>query len=170
MNNGVYLIGSLRNPIVPKLGVALRELGYDVFDDWFGAGKEADDEWQRYEQVRGRTYPQALAGHAAEHIFHFDKKHLDRCDTGVLVLPAGKSGHLELGYMIGQQKRSFILYHEEPERWDLMYKFADMVCFGEDALLEAIGPYHFNMIGSAIDHELERQREGNPTPYSFGRS
>lgn len=161
MNNGVYLIGSLRNPAIPELGVSLRNLGYDVFDDWFGAGHEADDEWQRYEQVRGRHYGEALQGHAAEHIFHFDKKHLDRCDTGILALPAGKSGHLELGYMIGQGKRSFIMFNEVPERWDLMYKFATHVCFSQEELIENIGPYYKMGTGGSLDSKYEIQGESN---------
>ena len=38
-------------------------------------------------------------------------------------MPAGKSGHLELGYMIGQGKPCFVFFEEEPERWDVMHQF-----------------------------------------------
>ena len=34
----VYLIGSLRNPKVPKIAEKIRALGFEVFDDWFAAG------------------------------------------------------------------------------------------------------------------------------------
>ena len=46
-------------------------------------------------------------------------------DIAVLVLPAGKSGHLELGYMIGSGKRGYILFDDDVEdcRWDVMYQF-----------------------------------------------
>ena len=104
----VYLIGSLRNEAVPEFGQELRKIGLDVFDDWYGAGKIADDSWQAYENLRGRNFADALAGYAARHVFHFDKTHLDRCDAAILLLPAGKSGHLELGYMIGSGKPGFI--------------------------------------------------------------
>jgi len=43
---------------------------------------------------RVSRYDDALKGYAADHVFEFDKHHLDRCDTAILVLPAGKSGHL----------------------------------------------------------------------------
>lgn len=119
----IYLIGSLRNPEIPKIGNALREFGYDVFDDWFAGGKIADDEWQAYEDSRGHTFSQALKGYAAKHVFEFDKHHLDRCDIGVLVMPAGKSGHLELGYMAGQAKKTYVLFDEAPKRYDVMYQF-----------------------------------------------
>lgn len=120
----VYLIGSLRNPQVPCIARALRLYGYDVFDDWYAAGPEADDHWQRYEQARGHSFAEALQGYAAGHVYAYDRSHLDRCDMGVLLMPAGKSAHLELGYMAGRGKRTFILLESEPERYDVMYKFA----------------------------------------------
>jgi hypothetical protein len=117
----IYLIGSLRNPEVPKIGNYLRTLGYEVFDDWFGAGPTADKNWQEYEQGRGRTYEEALNGYASRTIVGFDHTHLLRCDAAVLVMPAGKSGHLELGLMMGQGKPGFIFFEKEPESWDQMY-------------------------------------------------
>jgi hypothetical protein len=125
----IYLIGSLRNPEVPRIGNYLREIGFDVFDDWFAGGKIADDEWQAYEQFRGRPYDVALRGYAAKHVYNFDLEHINSSDIGVLALPAGKSGHLELGYMIGQGKPGYVLFDKEPERWDVMYNFADGVYF-----------------------------------------
>lgn len=133
----VYIIGSLRNPTIPVVAEALRAAGYDAFDDWYAAGPEADDYWQRYEQERGRTFAEALEGIAANHVYEHDKKHLDRCKAGVLVMPAGKSGHLELGYMRGQGKPVFILMDKEPERFDVMYRFATVVV-GVPALIETM--------------------------------
>lgn len=124
----VYVIGSLRNPEVPNVAAKLRAAGFDAFDDWYAAGPEADDYWQKYERARHHSYAEALAGYAAQHVFNFDKHHLDRCDAAVLVLPAGKSGHLELGYCAGKGKRTYILLEEkEPERFDVMYQFATKV-------------------------------------------
>lgn len=123
MVNSVYIIGSLRNPQVPLIGKQLREKGVDVFDDWYGAGPEADDKWKEYEHLRGRTYKEALTGWAANQVFNFDKTHLDRCDAAILVYPAGRSGHLEFGYAMGRGKLGFILI-DDPERWDVMVLFA----------------------------------------------
>ena len=125
----IYLIGSLRNPLVPETARKLRAAGFEVFDDWFAAGPEADDYWKVYEQQRGHTYAEALAGYAANHVYNFDKHHLDACDIAVLMLPAGKSGHLELGYAIGSGKSGHILLDESQpvERWDVMYLFAEAV-------------------------------------------
>lgn len=120
----IYLIGSLRNPNVRELANQLRELSFDVFDDWHSAGPQADDIWQEYEQQRGHSYLQALQNLPAQHAFGFDLKHLQRADIGVMLMPTGKSCHLELGYMLGQGKLGYVLFDKEPERWDLMYRFA----------------------------------------------
>lgn len=137
----IYLIGSLRNPHIPTYGQALRSMGFNVFDDWFAAGPEADDKWQDYERRRGHTFCQALAGYAAEHVFTFDLYHLQQADLGVLIMPAGKSGHLELGYLLGRNKPGFILLeNNEPERWDVMYQFA-VVCGKPGILYEELAAH-----------------------------
>lgn len=135
----IYLIGSLRNPRVTEIAKLLREQGHEVFDDWMAAGPEADDYWMRYEQARGHDFKTALAGYAGQHVYTYDKYHLDRCGVGVLVLPAGKSGHLELGYLIGQGKPGYILLEGEPERFDVMYNFASGVYTKLEDLLAVLG-------------------------------
>lgn len=120
----IYLIGSMRNPRIPLIANELRKSGFDIFDDWYSPGKNADDEWQAYEQARGRTYREALAGYHAKEVFEFDYEHLNRADRAILALPAGKSAHLELGWIIGQGKPGYILMPGEPERYDIMYRFA----------------------------------------------
>lgn len=134
----VYIIGSLRNPLIPKIGDIVRSWGYEAFDDWYAAGPTADDSWQEYEKARGTSYPQALQNYAARHVFAFDKHHLDRAAAGILVLPAGKSGHLELGYLIGTGKPGFVLFDGEPDRWDVMYQFANYVAFDVNDLREPL--------------------------------
>lgn len=125
MIKSLYIIGSLRNQLIPQVGIAIRKAtGIEVFDDWFAAGPEADDYWRDYEKAKGRTFIEGLGGYAAQNVYNFDKRHLDRCDAAMLVMPAGKSGHLELGYVIGKGKPGFILLDPDVERWDVMYQFA----------------------------------------------
>lgn len=134
----VYVIGSLRNEHVPVVGNALREAGHEVYDDWFSPGPEADDFWQKYEHHRGHTYAEAIIGPHADMVFYNDVNWLDWCDAVVLVMPAGRSGHLELGWALGQAKFGYVLFDEEPERFDIMYRFADGVFFDIPPLLEAM--------------------------------
>jgi hypothetical protein len=134
----IYLIGSLRNPQVPVVGQALRAAGHEVFDDWFAAGPIADDSWRDYEKARGHSFAEALEGYAAYHVYDFDYTHLNRATAGVLILPAGKSCHIEFGYLAGQSKPVFVLLNETVERWDVMYRFANKACKTVEELLDAL--------------------------------
>lgn len=134
----VYVIGSLRNSKIPEVAEAIRDAGMQPFDEWFCAGPEADDYFQRYHTYRGATYAEALRSVSAEHTFYFDKSHLDLCDAGVLVMPAGKSGHLELGYMSGRGKKTFILQDKEPERFDIMPQFASAIVYDVPSLITGL--------------------------------
>lgn len=132
----LYLIGSLKNRSIIPLANDIRELGYDVFDDWISPGEEADEKWQAYEAMRGRSYHEAIEGHHANTVFNYDFQHLQEAEIVVMVLPCGKSGHLEFGWCIGQGKTGLILFEDEPERYDLMYKFADELFFDKEVLLD----------------------------------
>lgn len=134
----IYVIGSLRNPAVPSVAWLLRDQGHEVFDDWYAAGPEADDAWKDYEEQRGRVYSEALNGAAARHVYEFDKRHLDAADAVVLILPAGRSGHLELGYALGQGKPGYILLERDADRWDVMYRFASEVLEDPEQLIKSL--------------------------------
>ncbi len=131
-----YVIGSLRNEEVTKVASELRSIGLDAFDDWMAAGEEADDYLRDYYRARGFTYSQVLESYSAKHIFSFDKHHLDRCDSALLVMPSGKSAHLELGYIIGLGKPGYILMDQEPERVDIMHQFATKVFMNKEEMIE----------------------------------
>lgn len=120
----LYLIGSLGNPRVPVVANQLRELGYPVFDDWYAAGPHADEHWRDYERARGRDMLEAIVAPAAQHNLTFDRSWLDKAGAGVLLLPSGKSGHLELAYLAFNRRiPTYIVFEHgiNPETWDLMY-------------------------------------------------
>lgn len=137
----IYVIGSLRNENIPDIANKLRKLNFEVFDDWHSVSPNGDDLWKIYETKRGRTYEEALNGWHAHDVFDFDKKHIDNSDIGVLIMPAGKSAFLELGYMIGQGKPCFI-FMDDQERYDVMVLFTEVtggaVCFSIEALMEKV--------------------------------
>lgn len=152
----VYLIGSLKNSRIPEIGNVLRAQGYDVMDEWFTPGKHADENWQKYEKLRGRKYAEALKGRAATNIFLFDRAYLDLADVVVLVMPAGKSAMLELGYARGRKKFAVLfLDGEEPTRYDVMPQLVDAVAKTEQeliAIIEEKGYKHERRTeGSAVD-------------------
>lgn len=136
----VYLIGSLRNPQIPAIRQAIEDSIPDceVFCSWFAAGEIADDRWQEYEKGRGLSYVEALNDYAAQHVLSFDRYHLDRCDVAVLVYPAGRSAHTEMGYVLGQRKKAYILLDKEPERWDVMLGLATGVFMDLDRMIKVM--------------------------------
>jgi hypothetical protein len=134
----IYLVGSLREPKVIALGNALRDEGFLIFEDWISAGPDADDCLRDYYRARRFNYKQILSSPAAKHIFAFDKYHLDQSEAAILIAPAGKSCHLEIGYMAGQGKKTFYYLEEEPERVDIMTQFCTAVCLGYNDLVETL--------------------------------
>lgn len=136
----VYVIGSLRGPRVPVVARALRDAGYDAFDSWWSAGPDADDRWRDHEITKGSSYPEALASYAARNVFAFDRFHLNRCHAAVLVLPAGRSCHLEAGVTAANKPVHVLLPDgAAPERWDVMTQFLDGVHHDISGVLGALG-------------------------------
>jgi len=134
----IYIIGSLRNrELVIETGNKLRAIGMEGFDDWISPGPEADDKWKEYSEARGQNYGEALKNWSAKHVYEFDKYHLDRCWGSILVCPAGKSCHLEFGYMIGKGKPGWI-WLDDPDRWDVMYQFATRCAYNIDDIIDEI--------------------------------
>ena len=138
----IYLTGSLRDDKVPAVAGALRREGIEVHDDWHAAGPRADDEWKRYERQKGHNLRQALTGEAAKTVFNFDRQFMGMADAGILVAPAGRSAHLEIGWMAGQGKPTFVLLSDDPERWDVMYQFCTEVFEDVHQLIEELWRLH----------------------------
>ena len=133
------MIGALSNrERIQAVAERLRLEGHDVFDDWLSPGPHADEQWQEYEAVRGRSYKEAIYGHHASTVFGFDFDHLMESEAVVMVLPCGKSGHLEFGWAIGFGKPGYILFDQEPERYDIMYRFADDIFFDVEELVDVL--------------------------------
>lgn len=67
--------------------------------------------------------------------FLSDKIAIDWCDICVLILPCGRSAHLELGVSIGMGKTTTILLDKtfEPE---LMYKYVDYLAIDLQDLID----------------------------------
>ena len=145
----IYLIGSLRNEKIPEIAEQLRGEGFDIFDAWYAAGPKADDCWKKYSEIKGQSYAEALKDYAAQHIFDFDRYHLDRCDAAILVYPAGRSCGIEFGYMIGAGKPGWVLL-DTPDRWDVMVQFGDGWCFDTPKLIQMLKVWDGRLSESAV--------------------
>lgn len=138
----IYLGGSLQNEKIKTIANDLRSslsYGTVVFDDWMAAHPEADEKWREYSLQRGMSYEDAIRSNAGQNVFTMDMLHLIGSDVFVLILPAGKSAHLEAGFMAGLRtagfgKRMYILSDGPEPRYDVMYAFADAVFRNGDDL------------------------------------
>jgi hypothetical protein len=93
-----------------------------------------DPDWQEWTP---EAYRDALSHPTARAGFKNDFDAMQWADTCVLVLPCGRSAHLEAGWMVGAGKRVFVLQitNEEPE---LMYGMTDGICLSIEELLERL--------------------------------
>ena len=132
----VYLIGSLENPAVLHTAKMLRDAGIEVFDDWMASSPHGDLQWQAYAKQRGWSYLEALKSPFVQTAFHCDFDHLKMANAAVLIMTCGRSGHLELGWVLGSGKPGYILFPDgEPDRYDLMTNLATGIFFSVEALI-----------------------------------
>jgi hypothetical protein len=84
------------------------------------------------EYLRMLSHPRAVDGFAT------DFAAMEKADTFVMLLPCGKSAHLELGWAVGAGKRTAILLEDlvEPE---LMYRIVDFITVSLHDLLGWLG-------------------------------
>ncbi len=139
----IYLASSWRNTYQPEVVAMLRAAGHEVYDfrnppngiPGF-AWSEIDPDWQAWKASDYRdlltTHPIAARGYMN------DFRGMEWADTCVLLLPCGRSAHLEGGWFSGRGKRLIIWTHdgEEPE---LMALMANHIVTSSEELLNALG-------------------------------
>lgn len=144
----VYVASSWRNTRQPEVVRALRDVGHEVYDfkqpvpgDNGFHWTEIDGGWKEWTPERFKTaldHPIAQAG------YEKDMGALESCDVCVLVMPCGRSAHLEAGYAIGAGKPTFILLaNGEPE---LMYKMARICLTIADVIAEVGNSCHYETV------------------------
>lgn len=142
----IYVASSWRNPEQPKVVAALREAGFEVYDFKNPRPDDHGFAWKQVALDRREdgfctvgALQTALAHPIAERGFGYDFGAMKWADAFVLLLPSGRSAHLEAGWAIGAGKPTFVLMPEgqwfEPE---LMYKLANGVCGSMAELLDEL--------------------------------
>jgi hypothetical protein len=124
----IYVASSWRNAYQPPVVVALRAAGHDVYD--FRNPRPGDEgfHWTAIEPApkpwSGETLRAALRHPVAVAGFASDMDALRACDVCVLVLPCGRSAHLELGWAVAAGKITSVLM-VGPDEPELMYAMVD---------------------------------------------
>lgn len=136
----IYLASSWRNPDQPEAVAALRRVGHDVYDfrnppDGIPNGfrwSELDPNWEAWSAT---AYREKLSSPLAQQGFNSDFTGMKWADVGVLLLPCGRSAHLEIGWMAGSGKRT-IIWTRDGQEPELMALLASEICV---SLEEVIG-------------------------------
>lgn len=138
----IYLASSWRNPQQPEILAALTGAGHDVYDFRNpGKGKkgfawsEIDPEWRQWtaDEFKKVLLYDPIAGAG----FDSDWNAMVAADACILLLPCGRSAHIEAGYFVGANKPLIILILGENEP-ELMYKMAFDVCTDIDDVIDSL--------------------------------
>lgn len=146
----IYVASSWRNPRQPAIVAELRALEHVVYDfrhppggDHLGfSWADVDPEWTSWTPEAYRAaleHPVAVAG------FTSDFEAMENADACVLVLPSGRSAHLEAGWFVGAARPLFVLL-DRAEFADgaghsvveLMYRMATLVTADTHELLAGV--------------------------------
>jgi len=142
MKNRIYVASSWRNTIQPEVVSRLREAGHEVYDfknprpgDNGFHWSDIESGWQKWNSI---TFRNALSHPIAERGFASDWNAMVWADTCVMVMPCGRSAHIEAGYFVGANKRLVILLSGEGEP-ELMYKMSSSICVSIEEVLNRLG-------------------------------
>ena len=145
MSFKIYLASSWRNPVQEMILKGLRSLGYDVYDFKHPGGSDGftwnkiEEKWQDWSM---EEYRDTLGSEYAQFGFNRDFDAMKAADVCVLLLPCGRSAHLEAGWMKGAGKKvvAYIPTFEriEPE---LMYAMFDDIALSEIELVKCLKQY-----------------------------
>jgi hypothetical protein len=138
----IYVASSWRNALQAAVVAALRRFGIQVYDfknpkpgnqgfNW----REIDADWRHWQP---QPFREALDHPIARAGFQLDFEAMTWADACVLVLPCGRSAHLEAGWFAGKGKPVFVLVVDQIEP-ELMYKLATRVCVNLEELFNAVG-------------------------------
>ena len=137
----IYVASSWRNEYQPTVIKDLTRAGHQCYDFRNPPGK-AGFKWkdieEGWEQWTTERYRELLTTNAdASFGFIADYRGMQWADTCVLVLPCGRSAHLEAGYFNGANKRLIIFIPHKIEP-DLMYLMANHICLSMTEVLEVL--------------------------------
>ena len=136
----IYIASSWKNEVnIRDLADLLRSWGHEVdcfCDESTGRFVFCYSEIDNYKDLDAISF---LKVEEPQKAFKQDKEMIDWADVVVMVLPCGKSSHLEAGYAVGSGKKLFILGEFPKGEFDVMYGFADLLTRDLEDIKHALG-------------------------------
>lgn len=139
----VYVASSWRNTFQPTVVKALRAEGHAVYDFRNPSPEDHGFSWRQVSTHDKLTDPRSFRDEVLTHPvakegFRKDMSHLERADATVLVLPCGRSAHLELGYATGSGQRTIVLLDDPLSEPELMYLMNSAICVCLDEVVQRL--------------------------------
>jgi len=147
--NYIYVASSWRNLVQPAVIEVLKAANLNCYDfrnpaegDTGFHWSQVNPDWEpnNHEGLTTKeAYLESLKHPIAIEGFRKDFQAMEQADTFVLILPCGRSAHLELGWAIGAGKRTAILLDGPKVTPELMYKMTDYIATSVFDLLGWLG-------------------------------
>ena len=129
----IYTASSWKNPYYQAVVEFLQEQGHEVYDfrntiptrgrqlafNW----EQIDPNWEDWE---AHEFFEALKHELSVNAFRSDHQGMLESDVCVLILPSGKSSHIEAGFMKGMGKK-LVIFMPEKDMPELTYSIADAI-------------------------------------------
>jgi nucleoside 2-deoxyribosyltransferase len=140
----IYVASSWRCESQPGVVQALRSAGLEVYDFRHPAPGNDSFHWSdidpKYEAWSAPEYRRLLDHRLAMKGYALDFSAMEAAEACVLVLPCGRSAHLEAGYFVGAGKPLVILLNHKVEP-ELMYKMAYGIACNLSEVIECLAIY-----------------------------
>lgn len=134
----IYVASSWKNSKQPEVVRFLQNLGHQVYNFRCPIFGDVGFHWSQIDlnpkNCTAQQFIDKLEHPIATKGYEFDKNALNKCDMCLLVLPCGKSAHLELGWACGAGKLTGILFTDDNTEPELMYKMVSMFFYSIEEL------------------------------------
>lgn len=124
----LYVASSWRNKNYPDMVRLLKSAGHDVYDfrdhgfNWTDVPGHED--WNLNSVLDHHKFLYSLEGKRG---FERDLGAMKWADAFVMVMPCGRSAHLEAGWALGQGKPTAVFHTEFNVEAELMYRMANLI-------------------------------------------
>lgn len=139
----IYVASSWRNETRQQATVrALRAVGHEVYDFRNPSPGDTGFSWRQCTTEPGQLHDprrfrdEVLAHPIARAGFNKDMTALEAADATVLVLPCGRSAHLELGMGRQPGRHTIVLLDDPMSEPELMYLACSSICCSIEEVVE----------------------------------
>ena len=171
----IYIASSWRNQYQQQLVEELRKRGHKVYDFKHPYGRNDVPVWESVsvtQNLRSAYVEKCLKGGEFKRML-LDRQSIKRfeehftamqdADTCILLLPAGRSSHIEAGHMNGMGKRVFVMDTSKEVTPELMYLALNDYFFDFEELYKAVDkpiPGVCRVCGCTEDNPCEHPDHG----------